>query len=117
MGTSDSRLVYSTDPRAGRCLTCAKLPADCRCVATRPSKKPSEQTIRMRIEKQKRGGKTVTVCDGFELDARDLAAAGKSLKALCACGGTSAGGIVELQGDHREKAATWLRAAGYKVKQ
>ena len=38
------------------------------------------------------------------------------LKRHCGAGGTVKDGTVELQGDHREKAAARLRTRGYEVK-
>ncbi len=38
------------------------------------------------------------------------------LKRLCGAGGTRKDGVVEIQGDHRERLAEHLRALGYTVK-
>ena len=48
-----------------------------------------------------------------EEDMKDLA---KKLKQLCGSGGTVKGGIIEIQGEHREKIAEVLKKMGYKVK-
>ena len=45
-----------------------------------------------------------------------LAALGKQLKATCGSGGTVKDGVIEIQGDHREKAAARLTTQGYQVK-
>lgn len=114
--SKDSRLVYSSDPRIGRCLTCGKPSHECKCKIDRPSKKPDEQDIRVRREVNGRGGKTVTAAMGFALSAADLAALAKELKNKCACGGTAAEGSIELQGDHRDKVVDLLTAKGFRVK-
>jgi translation initiation factor 1 len=38
------------------------------------------------------------------------------LKRLCGVGGTVKDGVVEIQGDHRERVAERLRALGHTVK-
>jgi translation initiation factor 1 len=38
------------------------------------------------------------------------------MKRLCGAGGTVKDGVVEIQGDHRERLAERLRALGYTVK-
>jgi translation initiation factor 1 len=92
------------------------LKADCKCVIDRPSKPPAEQNIRVRLEKQGRGGKAVTVAVGFALSAADLEKLAKELKSGLACGGTAAEGTIELQGDQRERAVALLLKKGYPAK-
>lgn len=48
---------------------------------------------------------------GPALDARV-----SEMKRLCGAGGTLKEGVVEIQGDHRERLAERLRALGYTVK-
>jgi len=74
---------------------------------------PGEQQLRVRIEKKHRGGKTVTVIDGFTGSSEDLAALGKRLKTQCGTGGSAKDGEILIQGDYREKIVAWLRAWGY----
>lgn len=70
-----------------------------------------------RIEKKGRGGKTVTVFAGFqtefELELQQLTG---NLKRHLGTGGTVRGDTLELQGDHRQQAADWLRDKGFRVK-
>lgn len=78
---------------------------------------PAEQTISIQREKKGRGGKQVTVLRDFQLKAKDLETLGKQLKKACGSGGTvKEGGIIEIQGDHREKIAAVLQKQGYKTK-
>lgn len=73
---------------------------------------PSEQRLRLRMEKKNRGGKMVTVIDGFEgLGIDDLS---KKLKSHCGVGGSSKDGLIVLQGDVRKKAIEYLIKLGYK---
>lgn len=73
----------------------------------------AEQTLTVRVERR-RYDKPVTVVEGFEGDAvlDDLAS---TLKKRLGTGGTVKEGHVELQGDHRERAADLLRDEGYDV--
>ena len=71
---------------------------------------PAEQIIGILREKKGRGGKQVTVLRDFQLSADDLDALGKQLKKACGSGGTvKEGGIIEIQGDHRDKLAALLQ--------
>ena len=103
---SEGRLVYSTDGddrrRAGR------RPAD-----TKPTL-PNDGIVRIFREKGGRGGKTVTVVRG--LPGGELESVASELKRRCGSGGAVKDGAVEIQGDHREKAASLLEAKGYRVK-
>lgn len=108
----ENRLVYSTD-KSLICKTCGKLP--CKCPRT-VSVRPKETLLRVRLEKNGRGGKSVTVV--FDLPGnpayfQDLL---KQLKSHCGSGGTVKNGQMELQGDHRQKVKDFLEKAGFKVK-
>jgi translation initiation factor 1 len=92
--------------------------AACRCrAATKaPATLPSDGVVRVRREKQGRGGKTVTTIQGVPLPAdslRDLAA---ELKRRCGTGGTAKDGVIEIQGEHVDTLMSELTARGYKVK-
>jgi translation initiation factor 1 len=50
------------------------------------------------------------------LPQHDLPEAAKTLKRLCGSGGTAKNGVVEIQGDHREKIVELLQAQGRTVK-
>lgn len=74
---------------------------------------PKDGVVRVFREKGGRGGKTVTVVRGLDLD---LTAVASDLKRHCGTGGAVKGDAVEIQGDHRDKVAARLSAAGYRVK-
>lgn len=77
----------------------------------------AEQTISIQREKKGRGGKQVTVLREFQLKEADLEKLAKQLKKACGSGGTvKEGGVVEIQGDHRDKIAAMLQKQGYKTK-
>ncbi len=70
----------------------------------------------MRVSREKGGrrGKIVTLVRG--LPQRETEAVAGDLKRLCGAGGSIKEGVVEIQGDHRDKIAAHLRATGYDVK-
>jgi translation initiation factor 1 len=68
----------------------------------------------IRIARERRRGSVVTLIHG--LNESEIAEVAKTLKRLCGTGGTSKNGIVEIQGDHREKIAAWFSAQGRKAK-
>ena len=75
---------------------------------------PDDGFVRLSRQKGGRGGKTVTVIRG--LPAAALEAQAADLKRLCGAGGTLRDGVIEIQGDHRERIAERLRGRGYQVK-
>ena len=50
------------------------------------------------------------------LSADDLKALAKKLKQECGTGGTIKDGVIEIQGEQRQKIADVLQKLGYKVK-
>jgi len=105
---SNHRLVYSTDDGDQRR---AKQPPP--ASSSRGPALPKDGVVRVFREKAGRGGKTVTIVRGL---GGDLTAIASDLKRHCGTGGSVKGDAVEIQGDHREKVAARLRAAGHAVK-
>lgn len=111
---ASSGLVYSTE--SGRmCPRCRQPVASCRCSAT-PAGPPSDGVVRVSIETKGRAGKGVTLVRGVALEAQALAALGKQLKAACGAGGTVKDGVIEVQGDHRDRVIEVLKIQGFVVK-
>lgn len=77
---------------------------------------PNQQTAYLHRESKGRGGKTVTLVKNLTLSENDLKALSKTLKQACGTGGTIKDGIIEIQGDHREKIAAVMIKMGYKAK-
>ena len=50
---------------------------------------PQQQKLRLRMEKNGRGGKTVTVISGFQGPQADMDALARTLKTFCGCGGSA----------------------------
>ena len=112
-----SKLVYSTG--VGRiCPGCGWPVVDCKCSrpGTQTSDVPARITARLRLEKQGRGGKNVTVIDGLPQNAEFLAELAGALKKACGTGGTVRMGAVELNGDVRERIRPLLATRGYTLK-
>lgn len=77
---------------------------------------PGEQLLYLSLDRKQRGGKPVTLVEGFEGPGMELLVLGKELKQLCGVGGSVKDGCVLVQGDHRDKVESALRAKGYQVR-
>ncbi|MEO5887558.1 MAG: translation initiation factor [Anaerolineales bacterium] len=77
---------------------------------------PQQQTIYLHRESSGRGGKAVTLVKNLMLSANDLKALAKKLKHECGTGGTVKDGVIEIQGEQRQKITDVLQKLGYKVK-
>ena len=64
---------------------------------------------------RRRYGKEVTIVEGIDDTAIDIGELAKILKSTCASGGTVKGRTIELQGDHKKRAAKVLEQNGYQV--
>jgi translation initiation factor 1 len=71
--------------------------------------------VDIRRETGGRGGKTVTIVDGFVgIGLPEKEQLAKKMRAACGCGGTVKDGAIEIQGDQREKIAAILSEAGFR---
>jgi translation initiation factor 1 len=68
----------------------------------------------IRVSRERRRASSVTMVHG--LAERELSEVGAVLRKLCGTGGTAKNGIVELQGDHRDRVVAWLEEQGRRVK-
>jgi len=73
---------------------------------------------RVRVGRQVagRGGKAVTVITGLPFDAAQLGELAGRLKRLCGAGGAVRGGVIEIQGDHRDRLVAELCKLGLAAK-
>lgn len=78
-------------------------------------KAKSRGRVDVRRETGGRGGKTVTVADGFVgIGLPEKEQLAKKMRAACGCGGTVKDGAIEIQGDQRETVARILSEAGFR---
>jgi translation initiation factor 1 len=71
--------------------------------------------VKVRRETSGRRGKAVTTVSDVALDDAGLRELAGRLKKRCGVGGSVKGGVIELQGDHRDAVVATLRADGYDV--
>lgn len=100
-----SGLVYSTDPDF-------KLPDE--GLDEQETIEPSQQQLKIRLDKKHRAGKAVTLVEGFIGTTSDREELGKKLKTFCGTGGSVKDGEIIIQGDQRDKILQWLQKNGYK---
>ncbi|MBD0331557.1 MAG: translation initiation factor [Chitinophagaceae bacterium] len=99
-----SGFVYSTDPNFRFDHE------DERSFETLP---PQRQALKVRLETKHRGGKTVTLVEGFAGKNEDLENLARELKNFCGTGGSAKDKEIIIQGDQREKVMQWLLRKGY----
>ena len=84
-----------------------------------PTSEPTpkaQQKVRVQPTRGGKGGKTVTVIRGLDLDAAGFKNLLKTLKTRIGSGGTTREGLIELQGDQVELTLELLRREGYRPK-
>jgi len=119
--TSETRLVYSSDgSHLKLCKKCGEDPCECQDSPENiVTIDPSKTTLKIKLEKNQRGGKIVTVIHDLPFNPPYFEELAKKLKNHCGTGGTykkEGKGQIELQGDQREKAILFLEKLGLKTK-
>jgi translation initiation factor 1 len=116
---SQDRVVYTTGT-GRRCPECGRPMNECSCRRSRPAvatPAPSgDGIVRVGRETKGRKGKGVTVIRGLPLAGDALDSLATKLKKRCGSGGTVDGGVIEIQGDHRDLLVDELGKLGYRVR-
>jgi translation initiation factor 1 len=103
MPARDRKLVWSTSD------------GDLRKAREHPPAPKAGGRVKVRRETAGRRGKAVTTVSDVPLDDAALKELAGRLKKRCGVGGSAKGGVIELQGDHRDVVVTVLREEGYDV--
>lgn len=98
------------------CPRCGRPVARCACKQAKASQPAGSGVVRVGRETKGRKGKGVTVVTGIPLAGDALEALGAELKRLCGSGGTVRDGVIEVQGDHRDRLVAELAKRGWTVK-
>ncbi|MBA2422811.1 MAG: translation initiation factor [Chitinophagales bacterium] len=75
-----------------------------------------QQMLHVRIEKHHRGGKTVTIVEGFIGPEKEMDELGRTLKTKCGVGGSVKDGLILIQGEQKDKIINLLQELGYKAR-
>jgi translation initiation factor 1 len=100
----NNNLVYSTDK--GR----IKEPK------AKAQQKKGDGIVRIKRETKGRKGKGVTTVHGIDMQPEELKKLCSTLKKECGTGGAVKDGILEIQGDNRDKIKVSLEKLNYTVK-
>ena len=77
---------------------------------------PGKARVRVGREVAGRGGKAVTVIRGLPFDAARLEELAARLKRLCGAGGAVRNGVIEIQGEHRDRLVAELCKLGLEAR-
>jgi translation initiation factor 1 len=100
---SNTRLVYSTGAE--------NVVAEKKGGGAPAQRQAEGRGVRLRLDRRA-SDRVATLVSGLAGSPRQLAELLKQLKTACGAGGTVKDGVLELQGDHRDKVEAVLRERG-----
>lgn len=106
MSTNENRTVWSSEQ--GDLRKKQEKKSDARSLP------PQQQTAYLHRESRKNG--KITLVKNLVLSEEEMKALAKKIKEACGTGGTVKEGVIEIQGEQRERVADVLQKLGYKVK-
>jgi translation initiation factor 1 len=109
---SKGGLVYSTDKLISR----KERPVENSRRGERPFAPTAHQKVIIRLDRKRRGGKSVTVIEGLQIPIKNREALLKKLKEGLGAGGTVKDTSFEIQGDHCDALIAALTKMGYRPK-
>jgi translation initiation factor 1 len=111
-----TNIIYSTGLGA-MCAGCRRPIAHCACKSAQGKPlRANAGAVRVSRQTQGRAGKGVTAISGLPLAPAALAALAGELKRLCGSGGTVNDGVIEIQGEHRDRLVAELTRRGFAAK-
>jgi translation initiation factor 1 len=81
-----------------------------------PARPPGRARVRVGREVAGRAGKGVTVISGLPFDQVQLEELAARLKKLCGAGGAVKNGLIEIQGEHRDRLVAALCKLGLEAR-
>ena len=115
MKKNSGGLVYSSE--FGRmCPGCSQPVDKCLCKKKQSQPQKSDGIVRVSRETKGRKGSGVTLITGISGSEEELKKIAAELKKKCGAGGAIKDGVIEIQGEHRDKLVIELQKMGYQVK-
>ena len=111
---NNSGIVFSTE-HGSMCPGCEKPVDQCDCKSLMPVYS-GDGIVRVSRQTKGRKGKGVTLITGVPLGPDELKKLATQLKQKCGTGGTVKNGIIEIQGDQRDRIIELLKEKPWQVK-
>jgi translation initiation factor 1 len=109
MPNENSKLVYSTDRLVPPKEKLTKK-------NDHPGLSPAQQKVTVRHDRKRRGGKSVTVVEGIQMQHKEMKSLLKELKAGLGTGGAIKDISIEIQGEHCDAVMAAVEKMGYRPK-